>query len=69
VIALGMRAMARAGEIAAIMIADIWWVGKALLVIVCCSKMDLSGRGQEVFINSSGGLMCLVGILCWFLLW
>jgi hypothetical protein len=69
VIALGMWTMAHASELAAVRLEDVHWAGNAVSITLCQSKTNHSGRGQEVFINTSSGDTCLVGILWQFLSW
>jgi site-specific recombinase XerD len=64
-----MRTMARASELAAVRLEDVRWAGDAVSVTLRRSKTDHSGRGQEVFIDASGGDTCPVGILRRFLSW
>jgi integrase len=64
VVALGLRAMRRAGELAAIMWEDITWEGDSNMRLrIRRSKTDQLGQGHDVFIEGSHSPQCPVRLL------
>jgi integrase len=61
-VALGLRTMRRAAELAALRIEDVTWLAdrELLRVYIRSSKVDQAGRGFEIFIEPSSAPWCPV---------
>jgi integrase len=61
-VALGLRTMRRAAELAALRIEDVTWLAdrELLRVYVRSSKVDQAGRGFEIFVEPSSAPWCPV---------